>query len=346
MTSSTAPKPLAFVNSLKQALPKFSPLSVFAELPSGLSADLPSGLSSALLEYFSFYEFDGLFAGQGLVDRYDFGSIQAGAYQLACHYWAVDQARAEVVICHGLFDHVALYQPLIRYLLSQRINVLAFDLPEHGLSSGGFGQLDDFSLYHQTLEALLEHFPKGELARIALGQSTGAAVWSGPLLQKTPLAVDAAIFLAPLLKVRAWKKIQCANYVLRPWLKKIRRSFTSNSHDPDFVDFLCHKDPLQVRYISTSWIAAMLRWPAVFMALPASSIPLFLVQGTGDKTVDFDYNLPCFKQKFLNAQVMILEGARHHLTREAAPWQEPMFTAIGSYLDDFLGAQQPAKSES
>ncbi|WP_096087030.1 alpha/beta fold hydrolase [Agaribacterium haliotis] len=320
MTSIDTKAKHTFVNSLKNCLPAYAPLPGEQQWPVGLA------------QYFQIYGFDAVIAS---AHSYEMGSLAVEGYELAAHQWRCDGARAEVLICHGLFDHVGLYLPLVSYLLQRQFNVIAYDLPEHGLSSGKFGELSDFQVYENSLLELLQYFPASHLPRFAVGQSTGAAILASVVL-KNKLALSSMALLAPLLRVRAWSQIKLAQVLLGPWLKTVRRSFSANSHDRAFVEFLRDHDPLQANEIATNWTAAMLRWEAGFDQLETSSLPVLLLQGSGDKTVAYRHNIPRYRQKFENMHLQMIDGGRHHLVAEAPAWRTPCFDKLGAFFESFL----------
>ena len=91
-------------------------------------------------------------------------------------------------------------------------------------------------------------------------------------------------------------------------------------------------DPLQVQKISVQWAGALIRWVENFLTALPVNCPLLLIQGTGDTTVDWRYNIPHIMEKFPQAQVHYLQGARHHLANESEQYQQEIFGLIDGYL--------------
>lgn len=314
------------IHSLKGALAEFGKGHSAASLVQG---------NIALEHYFTLFDFPQL---DGIYDNFDLGSISSGDYRLACMRWSRSDAHADVLVAHGLFDHVGLYLPLIKSLLQNGVNVIAFDLPEHGLSSGDFGEISSFDTYSRAFEDVLTYF---ELSRsrplVALGQSTGAAVILNYILgcqkRRKEHLISKLVMFAPLLRVRAWKRINLSYFMFRAFLRQVPRDFSTNSHDDEFCRFLKHQDPLQPREISVSWVKAMLDWANHFKELGVENVPGLLLQGTEDQTVDGAFNLPHIMEKFPCLSICEIEGAYHHLVREAEPWQAQVFEELSKVLE-------------
>lgn len=291
----------------------------------------------ALQHYFSLYHFDCL---EGLYESFEIGTTKSDDYKISCMRWKRAQAKAEVIVVHGLFDHVGLYVPLIKFLLEQKLNVTAFDLPEHGLSSGNYGGVSSFEPYARAFAAVRKEFDLGaDRPLYALGQSTGAAVIMNYLLQCQLLGreepgISKLLFLAPLLRVKGWNRIRLAYHLLRLFIKQVPREFTTNSHDPAFCAFLKNEDPFQPSTISVAWVKAMLQWSSRFQALEQCYLPGVVVQGSQDNTVNAFYNLAQIRAKMPNLVLQEVQGAYHHLACEASPWFEQVLDALAAAINE------------
>ena len=83
------------------------------------------------------------------------GYVLSGDYKLAVHYWHQPNASSNLVLLHGYFDHTGIFDKLIAWGLSRNCNVLIFDLPGHGLSSGEPAVIDDFADYSCAIRDVL-----------------------------------------------------------------------------------------------------------------------------------------------------------------------------------------------
>ncbi|MYM63545.1 alpha/beta hydrolase [Pseudomaricurvus sp. HS19] len=282
------------------------------------------------------------FVQEGLCQQHLCGTFDAAGYRIACHLWLQAAPRGTLFFLHGFTDHVGLMQHALRYLLQQGWNLVAFDLPGHGLSSGercSIGSFDEYRLVLEACLALCATVP-GRLPRPwhGAGQSTGGAVWLNYLCQHpSQEAIDRICLLAPLLRPKSWGHLQYALPLLRH-LRQLPRKFTSNSHDEAFLDFVRNADPLQYRHTPLRWAEAMHRWQQQFVQQPPLQRPLLLVQGDDDGTIDFRYNLTQIQAVFPNSQTKMIPGARHQLVNELPPYRDQALQAMG----DWLGAPATA----
>ena len=106
-----------------------------------------------------------------------FGKVPSPSHEIAAHLWRPRDALGTSVVVHGYYDHVGLYRHLIAHLLERGQAVLTFDLPGHGLSSGGAATIESFDHYVEAFDACLTalgpHLPKPWQL---YGQSTGGAI--------------------------------------------------------------------------------------------------------------------------------------------------------------------------
>lgn len=312
----------------------FNPCSLIASLP-----PFDPDRGTDFVDYADFcqlyqLEFVSLVASQHL------GQLPLDGQQIAVHLFRPPQPRGTLVIVHGYLDHHGLYHHLIRYGLEHGLNILSFDLPGHGLSSGTRASIDSFDRYQTLLKALLGQLGEWRLCRPLhlLGQSTGGAIINQYLLTQRPEIDGQIVLLAPLVRPARWPWVRLAHALLSPWKASVTRDFAANSQDPAFNAFL-PTDPLQSPRITTAWIGAMKRWIPQFQALPAADYRPLLVQGQQDDTVDWGYNLPLLQQKFPRLQRLLIPSARHQLANESAEIRQ-------RYLDwlDHQGFGKPSLS--
>ena len=234
------------------------------------------------------------------------------------------------IVCHGYYDHVGIYGHVIRFLLDRNLCVLSFDQPGHGLSSGPRADIESFDQYVDTLDACLtqtgEHLPK---PWHLLGQSMGGAVAVEFLVQNRRPANTFAnvILLAPLVRPALWPINRVVYELARRFITERPRVIVENSGDPEFVEFL-RNDPLQPMVLPVRWVTAMVRWMARVPDYPPQPMPLKIVQGDRDGTVDYKYSLKALARSF-EIDVCHIAEARHHLANES----EPIRTQMWQWLD-------------
>jgi alpha-beta hydrolase superfamily lysophospholipase len=298
------------------------------------NSDLPALYS--YLEYYGFlYTLKGL--GVEYFSGYRIGEGRVKHYgRIATHYWRLNEAKGTVFIVHGLFDHVGLYQPAVRFLLEQGFSVVALDLPGHGLSDGEPTHIRSFNDYADVVMDCLKYFQaKMQGPAFALGQSTGAAVILNVCFRaaaKGRQPFKGIVLLGPLLRCRRWQMVVALHRLVGWALSRVSRQFHPNSHDETFNRFLESGDILQSRFLTTDWVGAMRQWESHFTQLQPINLPCFIVQGSADKVVDWQHNLPLLVQKLPKAEVQMIEKAFHHLVNEAPEFRRPLAQGVKEFL--------------
>lgn len=284
--------------------------------------------------YFHFYGIDFERRFDGL--EHHFGHFSSGKHEIVCHYFALPagHARGTCFIFHGYFDHVGLFRHVIGFCLERGFNVVAYDLPGHGLSTGERAGIGSFMEYETVLRDCLALFAEAAPRPWhAIAQSTGAAVvMDYTLLQQAP-AFDKLVLLGPLVRAAEWRWVKTAHWLGRRFLEQVPRRFGVNSNDAEFLRFIAGQDPLQARYIAVSWVNALIRWERRFQQLPPSDKVVLVVQGQRDATVDWRHNIPLIREKFPRAKYLPLQDAYHHLANESAPIRAKIFAAIDLYFE-------------
>lgn len=302
----------------------------------GMSLVKPSepGGNALLVDYLDHYRLKALL--QDDITLY-VGNIEAMPYRLWTQVWTPPQPRGTAIIVHGYFDHLGLYQHLLALLLEEHLQVVMWDLPGHGLSSGERADIEDFAEYGQCLRRLQQRLTDQGLACgpwLGLGQSTGAAI----------LATDALshdddghwlglVLLAPLVRPWNWTRSAWMHSLVSPFVSSVPRRFRPNSNDTEFTTFLREHDPLQSLRLPTGWITAMRRWMPQLMGLPSSRLPTLIVQGDHDLTVDGPWNLAVLQDKFPDAIIHHHPEARHHLVNETEPIRRELFGQVRQFIN-------------
>lgn len=305
------------IENLRQQLPPFDAQA---------EADLEG--NGSLRDYLNFYRLPmpgnqlQLFAGR----------LSDGDRQTHTMAWRPEEAVGTLFIVHGYLDHTGLYRNLIGEFLKRRLAVVCFDLYGHGLSSGEPGNINSFGDYvcqlEQVIRASAEICP-GPFHGI--GQSTGGAVLLKHLLEQ-PRPADYPFaslnLLAPLAHPRLWRLNRWAFKLTGRFRKSMKRVFRNNTHDPEFLHFLQHVDPFQPRRLPKAWIGAMAAWAEEIDNHHGSNFPINVIQGDADGTLDWQYNIKLFQQKFPNMELQLIHGAGHHMVNEREDLRENVFAAI------------------
>jgi alpha-beta hydrolase superfamily lysophospholipase len=203
-------------------------------------------------------------------------------------------------------------------------------MPTH---NGPRAAIESFAQYTDVLDTLLTRAASVPLPSPwhLVGQSTGGAIAMDYCLRhcaETVSRVDKVVLLAPLVRPHQWWRGSLLHSVLKHVVEGIPRSFVENSHDAEFLRFLREDDPLQSRQLSARWVSALKEWLTRFEAAPACAKALFVVQGTGDTTVDWRYNLQAIALRFPHAHIETISEARHHLVNESQPYRDQLYELL------------------
>ena len=308
--------------------------------PIGLNSKINETTETPLLvAYLDYYDLN--FNSDDIVSGHYVGFINSGEFKLVCHYFTVPmkQRKGTAFLLHGYFDHTGLYSHLIRYCLQLGYAVVIFDLPGHGLSSGPTADIGSFRQYSEAFLNVLV-WAKGFGASrpwIVIGQSTGAAIIMDAL-QDTNLAdqfsVERYILLGPFLRPKGWIVSKLLFSLTRWFMGSAPRNFATNSHDEEFLKFVRSSDALQSRKLSRSWVLAMIEYQKRFTKAAISNKILHIIQGSGDETVDWQYNLSRILHKFPDSKIYMITGARHHLVNESPEFRDKILFSIGQIIRD------------
>ena len=290
--------------------------------------------------YLAFYGIDFQQSLESVAQHFGYLSsvdLSGKQQRIACHYFKNENAARTCFIVHGYMDHSGLYGKLIHYLLHRGCSVVMIDLPGHGLSTGEPATINSFGDYNLALRQCIDYFhQKTPAPWHIVGQSMGGAIVMDYLLSQQAEdkgVFDKVLLLAPLVRPAGFLGVRLAHWTLKGFVTSIKRNFKINSHDADFVDFMMHKDPLQAKRIPVQWVTAMLQWQKRFQQLSWSEMEVLIIQGEGDKTVDWQFNLNCIRKKFPQAKQFRIKEARHHLAREDDYYFERVTQAADIYFD-------------
>lgn len=255
-------------------------------------------------------------------------------FAIATHYWLPPAPQGTLVIIHGYYDHIGIFDHAIAFGLAQNLAVLAFDLPGHGLSSGDRAAIDSFDQYADVLHHILSLAkPVLPAPFYALGQSTGGAIllnhlWRYPaFFQKTALC-------SPLILPQGWGLGRYLYLALHKWVKDLPRKPSHNSHDEQFIQFIDKQDCLQPKRLSVRWVGAMKAWHRQFLRFPPRDTRLLLIQGTADTTVTWRYNIRVIQRKLPHACCTFIPDAGHQLVNELPHYRAAVFMAIERHFFD------------
>jgi alpha-beta hydrolase superfamily lysophospholipase len=279
------------------------------------------------------------FGSKKLPVAHSLGYFPSQGFRLACQYFAPPLTRqtGTAIVVHGYYDHSGLFNHLIRECLGLNLAVLIFDLPGHGLSTGEVASIDAFDQYSMALLDCLHMAGTQNVHQpwFLIGQSTGAAAIANYLQQEKPATAysfEKIVLLAPLLRPSNWTQGRLMYYLLHLFVKRWQRVYADNSHDVEFLRFIREYDPLQSAVIRVEWVRALINFGRKFETAKSLALPLHIIQGTDDTTVDWRYNLPRYAEKFSGSKTYFIPKARHHLVNESAEIRAEIFSVLKNIL--------------
>lgn len=294
-------------------------------LPSFADAAAPS---DELRNFLAYYQLD--FAAPSTGVHHQCGVIESGSFKLATHRWLLDEAHANLVIVHGYFDHTGLFNKLIQWGLDQGYNVLAFDLPGHGLSSGEPAAIDDFGDYARALHDVLARAHLPDLPLYGLAQSTGCAALT-EFARRYSWPFSATVFLAPLIRPANWRMISASYWLVSRLTDSVARGFARNSGDHEFLEFV-RQDPLQSHRTPLSWVGALKRWLKGLKFRDLGVGPVLVIQGEADGTVWWRYNMARIPKLYPGSEIFYIAEAGHQLANETPDIRQRYLEKISLYL--------------
>jgi alpha-beta hydrolase superfamily lysophospholipase len=288
-----------------------------------------SAVACGLPKYRSLYGLD------KALGRHRVGWLWTGHQRIVAQRFEVAQPRGTALIVHGYLDHSAIQAPLIVHLNKSGWSVLAIDLPGHGLSPGRRASLTRFDSYRASLRVALDSLVADSTLPppyLAIGHSTGAAVLLDTLLLDGAPMVDEVVLLAPLIRWANWRLSRIGQGLAGAFVDRVPRAFRNTTHDPKFRNFRSAIDPLQPTHIPLAWARVMARHAEVVVGRTPVSRPVTVIQGSGDRTVDWRYNRAALKRLLPGASWQLIAGARHHLQHETKRFRAPLFEALSAIM--------------
>ncbi len=82
------------------------------------------------------------------------------------------------------------------------------------------------------------------------------------------------------------------------------------------------------------WFSALVAWNKRVVGYEPSTLPIKVIQGTADTTVDWKYNVAFIKRKFPNMHMIQIENGGHQLMNESLPVRDEVLTLIVDYLKE------------
>lgn len=254
-------------------------------------------------------------------------------YSIIVYHFKPENPLGTVFLVHGYYDHVGIQKNLIKELLQNRYEIITFDLPGHGLSSGKRADIDTFDTYSGLLTHVIrESHSMTKNPYHLVGHSTGAAAIINILLEKEIKDISKIVLVSPLIRSNHWTASIIGTWTAGLFTDEISRKFRNNSSNMEYLYFIRKRDFLQHKKFPLNWFRALKEWNSKIVLKSKSSRDIMVIQGTSDSTVDWVYNLDFIKEKFPNSNIIKISNAEHQLYNETPEIRKGVFNSIVTYL--------------
>jgi alpha-beta hydrolase superfamily lysophospholipase len=253
-----------------------------------------------------------------------------------------DDARAAVLLVHGLGEHSSRYGRVAEHLTARGLAVHALDHYGHGKSEGQPGYVERFSVYLDGVSALLReiHVQHGQLPVILLGHSMGGLIAASFLLQEQD-AFQACVLSGPAFRtdeepppiVMAIVRLLAA---VVPTVPLLGLDPAGVSRDPEVVrayvaDPLVHHGKLTARLI-----AEMSKAMKIALARAQTiRLPLLILHGEDDVLTSPAGSVEyCERVSSADTTIKLYPALYHEVFNE--PEHQQVLEDMSSWLEDRL----------
>jgi alpha-beta hydrolase superfamily lysophospholipase len=289
---------------------------------------LPFGIHSNYIEaYRSYYQLS--FSDC----NHDYGYVEAGVYQLFVQKFTPISPIGTILLIHGYLDHAGSLNRTIQFLVEHQYQVICYDLPGHGLSSGERATINQFEDYIESLQAIYDKVLR-ECSNqpILVAHSTGAMIGL-VFAERRKESFTKIALIAPLFRPHLWNVSKIGLFITKPFTSKIKRVFQRNSSDHKYLSFT-KKDPLQEKQLPISWLYALQSWLRTNKSKESVNTSFLMIQGDLDQTVDMKYGLKRVLSLYPKSKVILMENGHHQLLNEGPIVRNQTFSILLKYLQE------------
>jgi alpha-beta hydrolase superfamily lysophospholipase len=258
----------------------------------------------------------------------------------------VGEARASLVVVHGLAEHGGRYMNLVNRFVPLGYAVYAIDHPGHGKSDGVRVYVGRFEDYTDTLriftKMVSQWLPDKPL--FLIGHSMGGLI-GGLYLIEDQHPLTGAVLSGPLIKTH--DNISSIVVLIVKALSSVMPRFRLIGLETDYVSrdtAVVHayvNDPLVHRGKTTARLAAELAKTMERVANEASKItlPILIVQGGSDKLVDAAGSRTLYSRvNSVDKTIKVYDGLYHEVFNE--PERDIVLGDVESWLEQRLDARK------
>jgi len=282
--------------------------------------------SAEILSYFNYYNIN----FPEIIHKYGF--ISFDEENISVHVFIPEEAIKTIFLIHGYLLHSIIYKELLKLILENKYALVAMDLPGHGLSSGKEGSISDFNEYTRVLKACID-FLKPVVPPLygIIGHSTGGSIIIDYLLyNKSPF--KKYILSAPLIHSDIYCLSQVGITLINWLIKEVHTYPRGNIGDKEKAEFV-KNDPLNIKIIPLTWVKSLFKWnDKINKSNKMIEQRLLILQGNKDTALEWKYNLKMINKIAPNAEIKIIENAKHELFLDKKEIRRQAFDYIISFL--------------
>ena len=249
----------------------------------------------------------------------DHGTTRDGLVQMRRRWQPAGDARAAVLLLHGIAEHGGRYEHVGRRLADAGFDVVAVDHRGCGRSGGRRGHVDRWSQFTDDVEDQLAQIRELGLPTVLLGHSMGGLMATRYCVDTDRPQPDLLVLSGPALDAEIATRLRIA----APILSRIAPTLEIREDgDPSFlskdpkVGEVFYADPSRVPYptarLGHELVTAM---QDARSGVANITVPVLVLHGTDDRLVpasasDIFETIP-------NAERVLYEGLRHEVFNEA-----------------------------
>ena len=124
-------------------------------------------------------------------------------------------------------------------------------------------------------------------------------------------------------------------YYLIGWLVRILpASLNRGSSNISYKRFIINDDPLMIKRVPIRWVTSLYRWNRRFLNYEQKDMDIYIIQGTKDKVVSWEYNISIINKKFSRVHVSYVKDAYHTLYMESNILRNKILNITGEILNN------------
>lgn len=256
--------------------------------------------------------------------------------------WFIEQARANILIIHGVGEHSGRYQEFAHHLAENNVATFSYDLQGFGRSGGKRGHINSFADYVADLKLVLEMIQQRSARGVPtflMGHSLGSIITLYSIDIFEDLPIQGIIISGPPFRLNFsvpawWSRMASLVGSILPAMriKEHRIQLNMLTHDEKKIEEF-RADPHRhyqrsIRFIGEYFKTVNL----VFKNAHSITVPLLVLQGGDDDVVDVAKVREFFHAVTFEDKTLIIYPDMYHEVLNEVD-RERVYTDILKWLD-------------